>query len=156
MPTDTRTEVPSQAPVRVEPVLSLERAIGEEPSPRDRQAPRPEGAFPFRTSPLLVTDATGFGQALELAGLRWTLAIVGELGAGASRFSELTEALGISARVLSRRLHMLTAYGIVKRRCYDVRSERYEYLLTERGRELHRVVSALGTWGEKHFSPAAA
>ena len=78
-----------------------------------------------------------------------------ELAGGNHRFGELRGTLGISSRVLSRRLHMLTTYGIVERRCYDLQRQRFEYRLTTSGSDLARIVIALGAWGERHLADAA-
>ncbi len=47
----------------------------------------------------------------------------------------------------SARRKRLVAAGIVERRRYQVRPDRYEYLLTEKGQQLAPVIAALGQWG---------
>jgi DNA-binding HxlR family transcriptional regulator len=44
------------------------------------------------------------------------------------------------------------ATGILERRPYESRPQRYEYLLTEKGRGLHPALNALVRWGDRHLS----
>jgi DNA-binding HxlR family transcriptional regulator len=88
-------------------------------------------------------------KATELLGERWTLLIVREFVAGATRYAELERALGrISPSVLSARLKSLLESGIIERE--DARAGRgVEYRLTPAGRELAPIVDAVGTWGQR-------
>ncbi len=71
---------------------------------------------------------------------------------GASRFDDFQERLGIAPNMLSRRLAALTAKGLLVRRQYSDRPPRFEYLLTERGRDFFPVLASLGTWGRRHVA----
>jgi DNA-binding HxlR family transcriptional regulator len=95
-------------------------------------------------------------QAFELAGVRWNLAIIHELHKGVGRFNALRDALGISGKMLMRRLHMLLSYGIVERRPVASRANSFEYHLTQSGRDLYPVVAALTDWGDRHLREATA
>jgi DNA-binding HxlR family transcriptional regulator len=96
---------------------------------------------------------TGYGQfcsmarAHEALGGRWTLLVVRELLCGSRRFNDIRRGIPrISRTMLSERLQDLVALGAV------VRSDgRHgpEYDLTESGRELAALVSAMGTWGQR-------
>ena len=44
----------------------------------------------------------------------------------------------------------------MERRRYSERPPRYEYVLTERGREFRSVIVAMYAWGNKHFAPEGA
>jgi hypothetical protein len=44
----------------------------------------------------------------------------------------------------------------VQRRRYSERPPRYEYVLTERGRDFRPVIVAMFAWGNKHFAPEGA
>jgi hypothetical protein len=44
----------------------------------------------------------------------------------------------------------------MERRRYRERPPRYEYVLTERGREFRSVIVAMYAWGNKHFAPEGA
>jgi hypothetical protein len=51
--------------------------------------------------------------------------------------------------VLTARLEKLTDHGILERRAYTQHPPRYEYHLTEKGRALFPVGTALLTWGDR-------
>ena len=65
------------------------------------------------------------------------------------RFDEFQRRLEISRSVLSRTLKSLIAQGLLERRLYQRRPDRYEYLLTESGRDLYPVFLAMKAWGDK-------
>ena len=91
-------------------------------------------------------------RALELVGDRWTLLIVRDVALGLRRFDELLENLGVASNVLSDRLNRLVAEGVLDRVRYSERPERFEYRLTEKGRELSVALLALMQWGDRHLS----
>ena len=88
--------------------------------------------------------------ALEHFGDWWSLLIMRDALDGFTRFDEFQENLGIAPNILTRRLKSLTAAGLLERRQYSERPARYEYLLTESGRDLGPVIVALYLWGIKH------
>jgi hypothetical protein len=57
--------------------------------------------------------------------------------------------------VLTKRLQRLVQEGILERRLYQERPERHEYLLTEKGRGLWRVLAQLMMWGDEYYSTDA-
>jgi DNA-binding HxlR family transcriptional regulator len=94
-------------------------------------------------------QACALARALEVVGERWTLLIVRDLFFGVRRFGELQAHLDIPRAVLSARLGLLVAHGVVERRPYA--PGRDELLLTGAGRELWPVVHQLMQWGERHL-----
>ncbi len=89
--------------------------------------------------------------SLDLIGDRWTLLIVRDLFVGKHRFSEfLDSGEGIKTNILAERLKRLERAGLVKRSLYHEHPPRYEYHLTESGRELSPVVKAIYAWGRAH------
>jgi DNA-binding HxlR family transcriptional regulator len=93
-------------------------------------------------------------RALEVVGERWTLLIVRDaLFAGARRFSDFQTSLGIATNVLAKRLDGLVRDGVMERRLLDQLRERHEYVLTEMGRDLAKVIVALTEWGDAWASP---
>jgi DNA-binding HxlR family transcriptional regulator len=88
-------------------------------------------------------------ETLELVGEWWTLLIVRDVFLGVRRFDDFVERLGISRNVLTDRLDKLVAAEILERRPYDAGRGRYDYLLTERGRALWPVLTALRQWGDE-------
>ncbi len=91
-----------------------------------------------------------YHRAIELIGKRWTGAIVRALMDGPRRFSELLEAVpGLHDRLLSERLKELETEGIVERRVYPETPVRVEYELTDKGRDLERVVTEVKRWADR-------
>src|SRR6185436_15633003 len=89
-------------------------------------------------------QACPVAKSLELVGERWTLLLVRDLLGGARRFQDLQASLpGIAPTLLSERLKVMEAHGIVARRFYSEHPPRAEYILTDRGRELGFVIGAL-------------
>jgi DNA-binding HxlR family transcriptional regulator len=102
-------------------------------------------------------QACPVARSLEFLGERWTLLIVRDLLAGPRRFQDLQASLpGIAPNVLSERLKALETHGILARRFYSEHPPRAEYALTERGKELGVVVSALAIWGSRHLQDDTA
>ena len=88
-----------------------------------------------------------FHHAVELIGRRWTGAILRALLGGATRFSDIAKTVPhLSDRLLSERLKELEAEGIVVRMVTAERPPRTEYHLTEKGRALEHVMTAISTW----------
>jgi DNA-binding MarR family transcriptional regulator len=69
------------------------------------------------------------------------------------RFDDLVEDLGISRNLLTRRLNALSKNGIVERHAYQRRPFRYEYRLSEAGRDLVPAILALTAWGDRWARP---
>jgi DNA-binding HxlR family transcriptional regulator len=82
----------------------------------------------------------------------WSILILRDCFHGRTRFDEFVKSLGIAPNMLSRRLHDLVKTGLLGRRQYSSRPARYEYILTDRGRDFQSVLAALLIWGNKHFS----
>jgi DNA-binding HxlR family transcriptional regulator len=91
---------------------------------------------------------------LELVGDRWTWLIVRDAFLGLSRFGEFRESLGIAANVLADRLDRLVEEGVFERVPYRSRPPRYEYRLTQKGRDLFTALNAIREWGDRHLSPS--
>ncbi len=95
-----------------------------------------------------------YHRAMEVVANRWTLEIVRALLAGASRFSELAAAIpGLSDRLLSDRLKVLEAEGVLTRSVVPDTPVRVEYRLTEKGEDLGRAVAALSAWADRWVTP---
>lgn len=91
-------------------------------------------------------------RSLECVGEWWSMLILRDAFLGASRFDEFKERLGIAPNMLARRLATLTEKGLFERQQYSDRPPRFEYLLTERGRDFFPILASLGTWGRRHVA----
>ena len=88
-------------------------------------------------------------RTLEVIGERWSLLIVRDAFYGVRRFDDFREDLGVARNVLADRLATLVARGVLERRQYEERPPRYEYVLTEKGRDLLPVVLTMMRWGDR-------
>jgi DNA-binding HxlR family transcriptional regulator len=91
-------------------------------------------------------------QTLDVVGDPWTLLIVRDALFGTTRFDDFQRSLGIPRATLASRLEALVEHGVMERRTYQVRPERHDYALTEKGRDLRRVMISLLQWGDE-WSP---
>ena len=92
-------------------------------------------------------------QCLEVVGEWWSLLIVRDAILGVTRFDEFQRSLGISRNVLVQRLARLVDMEVLEKVPYSTRPPRSEYRLTERGRDLWPVITAMRQWGDKYESP---
>jgi DNA-binding HxlR family transcriptional regulator len=92
-------------------------------------------------------------RGLERIGEWWSILIIRDAFHGLRRFDDFQQSLGIAPNTLSRRLNALVDAGILERREYSEHPPRYEYVLTQRGRDFRPVFVALLAWGNKHFTP---
>ena len=90
-------------------------------------------------------------RTLEIVGERWTLLIIRDVFLGLRRFDQLHESLGVARNVLTDRLNRLVEEGILERAQYHERPPRFEYRLTDKGRELNVALTALRQWGDQHL-----
>ena len=89
-------------------------------------------------------------KTMMVIGKRWTAVIIRDLVSGTKRFCQLEHSLGgISPKMLSQRLHELETLGIVNREVYAEVPVRVEYSLTDKGRDLKKVVDSMAAWGDK-------
>jgi DNA-binding HxlR family transcriptional regulator len=93
-------------------------------------------------------------RALEILGERWTLLILRECFYGVRRFSVMQRNLGIARNILSTRLQSLVGAGVLERVPYQQEPPRYEYRLTEAGRDLYPSIVTLMRWGDRHLQGA--
>ncbi|MGC7403274.1 winged helix-turn-helix transcriptional regulator [Pandoraea pneumonica] len=92
-------------------------------------------------------------RSLERVGEWWSILILREAGYGTTRFDDFQRRLDIAPNMLTRRLHALVEEGLLERRQYCDRPPRFEYVLTDAGRDFRPVLWALLAWGNRHFAP---
>ncbi len=92
-------------------------------------------------------------QCLEVVGEWWSLLIVRDVFLGVRRFDDFQVRLGISRNVLNQRLTRLVEHGVLQRIRYQEHPPRYQYRLTDKGRDLWPVVTAMRQWGDKWAAP---
>ena len=100
--------------------------------------------------------ACPIARSLERVGEWWSILIIRDALHGFTRFDEFQKSLNIAPNMLTRRLSALVDAGLLERRRYSERPPRYEYILTEKGRDFRPVIVAMVAWGNRHFAPEGA
>lgn len=93
-------------------------------------------------------------RSLDIIGESWTLLVLRDVLQGLRRFDEIQKNLGIATNVLSARLKRLTDEGLLEQRRYQQHPPRFEYVLTEKGRDLAPALMYLVQWGNKYLAGA--
>lgn len=87
---------------------------------------------------------------LDMLGGKWSILILRELWTKDRRTHELLKALpGISTKTLTIRLRNLEMHGLVERQVFPEIPPRVEYTLTEKGKQLQPVFTALYQVGQQ-------
>ncbi|HJV41472.1 helix-turn-helix domain-containing protein [Caulobacter sp.] len=92
------------------------------------------------------------GRTLERVGDGWTFLILRDASHGLTRFDQFEKSLGVAPNILTKRLAALVENGLLERRRYQERPPRYEYLLTDLGRDFGGVLTAMLAFGNRHFA----
>jgi DNA-binding HxlR family transcriptional regulator len=88
-------------------------------------------------------------RSLSVVGDRWTLLVLRDAFLGIRRFEDFQRDLGTTRHRLADRLHKLVRHGIFERVRYQSRPARFEYRLTDKGRDLYPVIVSLTRWGDR-------
>lgn len=100
----------------------------------------------------VMKDPCSIARSLEILGEKWALLVIREAMSGVTRFADFRAALGVSPDILTARLATLVDAGVLERVPYQEPGtrQRYEYHLTDAGRDLRIVLGALQQWGDAH------
>src|SRR5258708_5869973 len=93
--------------------------------------------------------ACSIAGVLEAIGDRWAVLILRDLSLGLKRYEDLRHSTGVTNATLSDRLKHLEDHELVERCRYQTSPERYEYILTSKGRDTILVMQALLQVGDK-------
>lgn len=88
-------------------------------------------------------------RATAVLGDSWNLLVIRQACLGARRFDDYQQGLGIGRNILSDRLRRLVDEGLLARVLYQDRPERFEYRLTDKGREVYPILAAMAAWGDR-------
>jgi DNA-binding HxlR family transcriptional regulator len=103
-------------------------------------------------SPAFDRSSCPVANTLDLLGDKWSLLIIRDLFLGKQRYSEFAQsAEGIPSNILASRLKDLEAKGIISKSIYCHRPQRYQYDLTDKGKDLSPLLQAMGIWASKHI-----
>jgi DNA-binding HxlR family transcriptional regulator len=88
---------------------------------------------------------------------RWKPLILYHLRHGPRRFNELRRLIpSITQRMLTQHLRELQADGVVSRQVFEIVPPRVEYALTDLGRSLMPILSAMADWGMARLAEEGA
>jgi DNA-binding HxlR family transcriptional regulator len=96
----------------------------------------------------LANKECSMARAMEIVGDRWTILILREAYYGVKRFDEFEYYVGVAPNILSNRLKKLVEAGIMARVRLPEHAGRFEYVLTEKGRDFFPAYLALKRWGD--------
>ncbi|MFJ6983928.1 MULTISPECIES: winged helix-turn-helix transcriptional regulator [unclassified Streptomyces] len=113
-------------------------------APTDVTAARRDPRNPRDPRPCSIADA------LALVGEKYALLVLREVCLGNGRFDQLVRNTGAPRDVLAARLRRLLDAGILTKRAYSERPQRFEYRPTRAGLELEPVLMSLMAWGDRH------
>ncbi|MET8634767.1 helix-turn-helix domain-containing protein [Streptomyces sp. NPDC004680] len=90
-------------------------------------------------------------DTLALVGEKYSLLVMREVCLGNGRFDQLVRNIGAPRDILATRLKRLVEAGVLTKRRYSERPQRFEYLPTAAGLELEPVLMTLMAWGDRHL-----
>ena len=99
-----------------------------------------------------VGDKCPIDRAMQVVGTRSAVLLMREAYYGATRFDEFAARVGITESVAAKRLAELVGAGLLEKQAYKEPGQRtrFEYVVTDSGRDLMPAVFALGQWAAKH------
>lgn len=90
--------------------------------------------------------------SLDIFGDRWSLVIIRDMLVGKRTFNEfLASREAITTSVLADRLGQLETAGLIVRRAYQHKPERFDYRLTAAGRALLPVLQGVCRWAQTNL-----
>ena len=88
---------------------------------------------------------------LALIGGKYKALILWRLSGGTLRFSQLQKHIPATARMLTLQLRELEQDGLVSRTVYPEVPPRVEYAMTDLGRSLMPILTAMRNWGAEYL-----
>jgi DNA-binding HxlR family transcriptional regulator len=111
---------------------------------------RRRSSIPIREVP---SQRSLYKNLVNVVGDRWTANLLALSYHGLARFDQFHRELPVATNILSDRLKLLVGEGVMRQVAYQQRPLRYEYHLTEKGRDLFPWFLALLQWGDKWCDP---
>ncbi|MEW2495403.1 helix-turn-helix domain-containing protein [Streptomyces nodosus] len=90
-------------------------------------------------------------DTLAVVGEKYSLLVLREVFLGNGRFDRLVRNIGAPRDILAARLRRLVDAGVLTKRMYSERPQRFEYRATAAGLELEPVLMTLKAWGDRHL-----
>ncbi|MCG7585953.1 helix-turn-helix domain-containing protein [Photobacterium sp. OFAV2-7] len=90
-------------------------------------------------------------NSLDIFGDKWTLVVLRDLHCGKKTYSDLANSPEkIPTNRLAERLKRLEAEEIILKVAYQEHPKRYEYLLTQKGKDILPILQEMARWGNKY------
>ncbi|NUR82653.1 MAG: helix-turn-helix transcriptional regulator [Nonomuraea sp.] len=99
-----------------------------------------------------MTRLCSIADALAVVGEKYALLVLREVFFGVRRFEDMRRNIGAPRDVLAARLKRLVEAGLLEKVPYSEHPPRFEYHLTEAGRDLRGVLHTLRQWGDRHLA----
>ncbi|WP_055491433.1 helix-turn-helix domain-containing protein [Streptomyces sp. TP-A0356] len=90
-------------------------------------------------------------DTLAVVGEKYSLLVLREVCLGNGRFDQLVRNIGAPRDILAARLKRLVDAGILTKKMYSERPQRFEYRPTAAALELETVLMTLMAWGDRHL-----
>jgi DNA-binding HxlR family transcriptional regulator len=88
-------------------------------------------------------------RSVDVLGDHWNLLLIRQACLGTRRFDDFQVALGIGRNILTQRLARLVDEGLFNKVQYQDNPPRFDYRLTEKGRDAYPILAAMAAWGER-------
>ncbi len=98
---------------------------------------------------------TLYKNLVNITGDRWTANVIALAYLGIKRFDDFHRELPVATNILTDRLKFLVNQGVFFRQAYQRSPLRYEYHLTDKGRDMYSYFITLLQWGDKWYSKGA-
>lgn len=130
------------------------RQVGWKPGPGLNQVTPHYGRRRMQTANAIAKrgNRTMVDSVIELFGDRWATLVVRACFTDIHRFDDIQRDTLMASNILADRLERLLAKGIIRAIPYSTHQDRFEYRLTEKGRDLYPVLLALLEWGDAWFA----
>lgn len=113
----------------------------------------PRAARSRRLSGLTAATHRGNQDTLthvaDLVGDPWTPLVLAASFFGVRRYDDFQRELGIATNILAARLELLVGQHVFRREQYQELPARFEYRLTDKGRDLFPYALLLNAWGDR-------
>lgn len=106
---------------------------------------------PDKAASLVVLSS--IARFIDIFGDPWSVLLLRDVFLGVTRFEDFQKSLGITRQTLSNRLQTFQASGVLTRTLYQQRPKRYEYKLTDKGRDLGDFALMIWVWQNRWAGP---
>lgn len=96
--------------------------------------------------PATARPARDADRMLHLVGQKWLLFVLRDICEGRTRFNQIQTNLGISRALLTDRLRMLVADGMIETTALPGSVRRLQYVPTAKGLALCRIIVEIREW----------